>query len=592
MITGIAWFKIKRLVNKKNLLLLLLLTCRIAYAQIDSILALPNEDLRLKGFIEWATRHVFWSGLQDETKKAQLLQEAKDKFSKKGNEKLIREAWFFTEVFKVGGIKTQPSGKWEKTVMQLISVAEIAGERGWDYTEAECRMAATTIFFYKGKYDLGFEQVHRVTDIIDRIGLANYPEANRFLAEIGEFYHRFSDYETGIYYFLKAFNVPEPWPSMFDAFNPLNTLALCYQGIGNYDSAIYYFRHAYEAAAKAGNSFWMGNTKGNLGEMYALTGKDEEAVKLLKEDFESSKQNHQLNSAANSANLIAIIYLKKGDIENAKEYIKYANIYFDTSLLRDKVEMYQRLYLLNEAGKNFKMAYQYLDSMSYYNRILSKDQDLKIIDNSKLLVEAEKYSSKIKLLKARQNVEAIRRKGLIGVSFIICIIAVLIINRFRARKNSQLKTAALEKKLVIEKLAHAKSELEEFTSLLAEKNELLNTFKESIHQISQNTRGEDRVSILSRLTNYSILTDEDWRRFKKLFDKVYPHFFIRLEEKMPGLSASDTRLIALTKLKLEQKEIAVMLGIGYDAVRKARQRLRARMNIDKDISLEQLADMI
>ena len=61
---------------------------------------------------------------------------------------------------------------------------------------------------------------------------------------------------------------------------------------------------------------------------------------------------------------------------------------------------------------------------------------------------------------------------------------------------------------------------------------------------------------------------------------------------MPDLSPADTRLIALTKLQLSQKEMAAMLGVGYDAIRKARQRLRQKISLPEEGSLDDVVEMI
>ena len=77
-----------------------------------------------------------------------------------------------------------------------------------------------------------------------------------------------------------------------------------------------------------------------------------------------------------------------------------------------------------------------------------------------------------------------------------------------------------------------------------------------------------------------------------MFDQVHPGFFIRLKEKLNDLTPAETRLLALTKLQLAPKEMAAMLGISYDAIKKSRQRLRKKINLPEEGSLDELVDMI
>ncbi|MGN6491140.1 MAG: tetratricopeptide repeat protein [Agriterribacter sp.] len=593
--------------SKPIFLLFFIFCCNAANGQIDSILALRGKDHQLKAFIDWATRHVLWNKTTDEKRKAAVMKEAKEKFEERGNEKLVREAWFFSEILKVGGLLKQPPGKWEKTVAQLISAAGTAHEKGWYYNEAECRMAVSTIYYYKLKYLECYEQIHRVLNIVEEIGLVNYPEANRFLSEIGQFYFKFADYEAAISFFQKALNVPKPWSEIDNLYNPLNTLALCYFELGQNKLAEQYFKLAYSAAAAADNSFWMGTINGNLGFLYYELGCYDEALLLKKDDFERSIANKEYTSAAYVANEIAIIYLEKGESDKAKKFSEYANHYYDTishhydttnydydaiHTAFDKMGKYKRLYLLNKAGGNYRKGYLYLDSFIRAEKAIGKSRDIKIITDAKILVEAEKNVAKIDLLKAKQKKQALLRRGMVAAGLLICVIIILVINKVQTKKNNQVETALLEKKIVAEQLAHAESRLLAFAGLLAEKNDLVEKFKTIIDTTATSHARAERISVLEQLTKTNIFTESDWEEFKTLFNKAYPGFFSRLNKKMPFLSAADTRLVALSKLKLPQKEMASMLGISYDAVRKARQRLKTKINVDKKLSLEDFVDVV
>jgi hypothetical protein len=68
------------------------------------------------------------------------------------------------------------------------------------------------------------------------------------------------------------------------------------------------------------------------------------------------------------------------------------------------------------------------------------------------------------------------------------------------------------------------------------------------------TVSETDSDSLRLLQNSVILTDDDWKNFTSLFEKVHQNFFIHLKEKLPGLSPAETRFIALTRLKLLPKK--------------------------------------
>jgi DNA-directed RNA polymerase specialized sigma24 family protein len=143
-------------------------------------------------------------------------------------------------------------------------------------------------------------------------------------------------------------------------------------------------------------------------------------------------------------------------------------------------------------------------------------------------------------------------------------------------------------------LENAKKQLGFFTNALREKNELVETFRSELEQLQQSDheQADARVEHINKLLNSTILTEEDWKAFRQMFDLVHPGFFVRLKEKLSDLTPAETRLLALTKLQLAPKEMAAMLGISYDAIKKSRQRLRRKINLPEEGGLDELVEMI
>jgi DNA-binding CsgD family transcriptional regulator len=67
---------------------------------------------------------------------------------------------------------------------------------------------------------------------------------------------------------------------------------------------------------------------------------------------------------------------------------------------------------------------------------------------------------------------------------------------------------------------------------------------------------------------------------------VYEGFFSNIKEQYPDLTTGDMRLAAIMKLKLSQSEIAAMMGISEDSVKKAKQRLKAKLSSHPDFKLK------
>ncbi|WP_303318460.1 hypothetical protein Q4Q34_03895 [Flavivirga abyssicola] len=96
---------------------------------------------------------------------------------------------------------------------------------------------------------------------------------------------------------------------------------------------------------------------------------------------------------------------------------------------------------------------------------------------------------------------------------------------------------------------------------------------------------EERVTIdihqIEALIDTKILTQEDWKNFRKQFVKLYPFFFTSLKAKDVLLTKSEERLLALEYLNLSTHEIAGRLGVSDRSVIVSRYRLRKKTKAPK-----------
>ena len=105
--------------------------------------------------------------------------------------------------------------------------------------------------------------------------------------------------------------------------------------------------------------------------------------------------------------------------------------------------------------------------------------------------------------------------------------------------------------------------------------------------MQQRELNAEQQQLLEELSHQTILTEEDWVKFKRLFERLHPGFFNRLKEKTPGITVAELRMAALTRLRLSTKEMASLLGISIDSVHKTRQRLRQRLQVPAEANLEE-----
>jgi len=131
-------------------------------------------------------------------------------------------------------------------------------------------------------------------------------------------------------------------------------------------------------------------------------------------------------------------------------------------------------------------------------------------------------------------------------------------------------------------------QLDLYTKSLLEKSELIARLNEEIEssKVTSNGIDQEKLANYNEVLNTTILTEDDWEKFKKTFEAVYPLFFANLRFRFPEITSSELRLSALIKLSLSMKEAANTLGISEQSVKKSRNRLRKRFELSEEDSLE------
>lgn len=248
------------------------------------------------------------------------------------------------------------------------------------------------------------------------------------------------------------------------------------------------------------------------------------------------------------------------------------------------MEIYEHLYDCFISTGNYK------EAMHYFDRSKTMRDSLKVLDNVKQISELQvKYESaqkdkEISALSAKAKIEAWQRNTSVVVLILISIIGALIY--IKEKKNKKLLLA--DKQLVDEELRNATLELNHFAESLRHKNELIEEFKAQIEQLHLQHINKADIENLEALMKAHIMTDENWDSFKKLFIKVHGNFFETVKKRYPSLTANDNRMLSLIKMQLGNNEMANMLGVTIEGVKKSKQRLRKKMSLGAEENLNEI----
>lgn len=117
-----------------------------------------------------------------------------------------------------------------------------------------------------------------------------------------------------------------------------------------------------------------------------------------------------------------------------------------------------------------------------------------------------------------------------------------------------------------------------------QKNLLTNLKKETENLNNENSYSK-LVSIKRMLKSFDE-NDEDWLLFKKSFEALFDGYFERLDSIHSNLTPNEKRLCAYLKANIPSYDIARLLNISMEGIKKNRYRLRKKLELLTEENLE------
>ena len=175
---------------------------------------------------------------------------------------------------------------------------------------------------------------------------------------------------------------------------------------------------------------------------------------------------------------------------------------------------------------------------------------------------------------------------ILGLIFLL-ILGAVYIKTSRAKHKAEKELIRRNKELEIQKakelLELKNKELAASALQLVEKEELFKDLKKKIRESESSIKKSDLNKILRSVY---IDNNRTWDEFKYRFIDVNKEFYDTIFEKFPKLSQGDQKICALLKLNMSSKDMSRLLGISVESVHTSRHRIRKKMNLSRDVNLE------
>lgn len=517
--------------------------------------------------------------IPDSTAAFELVDRFRDIARREGDRELILETNLMRAFYRV------QNGEYsmEKKVEIMQGIADRANTEEINHIQLRALKVIGNTYWNHQQYELAFEAYFQISELLNRLDPADFPDMARYLADIGQVHYFFQDYRQAISYFERAVALSETDYNAIEITRAKNNLGLSYRHVGELDKSDRYYREIIENRQSEGWTWWEGIARGNLGYNYYLRGDYGEAIPLIQYDLEKAVATEDFGLAAGALTWLADIRIKQNRLEEAGEQLRLAREYVGRSGQVDRLRhLYPVMSKWHAAREESELAAMYVDSTTE-------------------AIEAynDKFNS-IKLMRAQQKTDLQQRQLLIAETerelqernLVIFIVFLLFAGSlaayiFRSRylmSKQQVKDLELEN--ASRKLENARTQLDNFTRRIRENNQLISQLQKNGGNLPE------QQQILRRLKSSSLLTDNDWIQFKQLFEEVHPGYLTRLRDIYPGLTPAEVRFLVLAKLKFTRKEMANILGISPKSLRVTWYRIRKKLDLQDETSAGELASRV
>jgi DNA-binding CsgD family transcriptional regulator len=510
----------------------------------------------------------------------------------KGNYFIARFNCIKTEMLYTKNLPGYPNAndfKNEFVKKQIINLLDEAKEKSYECNDDYLVAFVSGVY---GRYMASFGETEAA--VMYMMNCAELHEKVKLRAEfriyqvLGEMLWRVREYEECIKYTRKAIKLLPTSEAngkhMYTLFTA-NTVALGFHRMGLYDSAFIYYKQGLNEAEKANDTLWKGIISGNMAQIYFAQRQYTTALPLFELDYRMNNAMGYYDNAANALQWIARTNLTLSKTNVALEQVREA-----FALLRKSPSPNYLQNTCFTAAEIFKTL-KNNDSSFYYSGLYNKLHDSlerviyqSSVSISKLRLEDERSRYNILNLQREKQAQVQQRNLIIAAIIFLAAVALLIINRQRLKLKHRQQLAEHEKLGVEQEMESARAQLQLFTQNIVEKTGLIEKLEQQVKAHEYNV---DEHQLIQELSSQTILTEDDWLKFKMLFEKIYPGFFTKLKEQANDITLAEERMAALTRLHLTTKQMAAVLGISSNSVIKAKQRLRQRFTLQSDFHVEE-----
>ena len=231
-------------------------------------------------------------------------------------------------------------------------------------------------------------------------------------------------------------------------------------------------------------------------------------------------------------------------------------------------------------------AYHYSKMINSLRDSINKNNRLRELDIMETRFKFEEQIKQKELERVKLQAEYYRKEFTYVLIILIAglIISTILFLYFIQRNRTHRKN--LEKEKFKQELEYKNKELTTNVMYLLRKNEFISNISEKLKNLTPGETEEKRELIRRIILELDkSISDSNWEEFEIRFQEVHVGFYNSLSQTHPDLTSNELRLCAFLRLNMTTKEIADITFQSPESIKKARYRLRKKLNLVRDDSL-------
>lgn len=394
------------------------------------------------------------------------------------------------------------------------------------------------------------------------------------------------------------------------AYNNLGVVFLDH--FGDLDSAWLYFNIALEKFEKIDSKEGIAAIYTNIGEIYLKTSEYQFALEYFNNSIRAFIEVGNTKGVAHSLSNIGNLYLQMQKYDLSLVYLdsseqiakglgfteKLSEIYKYKSSVFDSLGDYQKALFWNQQHTD---KIQQLSKQQDQDKVLALQKEFEIAENLR----------EIEILEKGKRTNRIIQFGLILIFLLVSWISITIYRKQKDKvkkmhiiqaqnekiaktekdlMEAQIKNTEMEKQLLEKEVDLQSKKISGLASSVVRKNDFMDNLKKEIRSLKGIDNDEDIKNVTNNLLislHQNLEVDTDQQELKMQVERNNQKFFQYLELNHPELTKGERQLLGYLRMEIPSKTIATILNISNTSVFTKRYRLRKKLGLENEDSLNQ-----